>query len=101
MNHTIPNLRIVVAACVAAIGGYAIFSGWAVFLSGDAAMQGDTIGTWKSFAVAAFMFWIGSSSAGKAKSDAPSPVLVTNPPGDPVPTTQGGSPKAEEPEGGA
>lgn len=63
----IPHLRIVVVFCIAAIAGYAVFSGWAVFWSSDAALRGDVIGTWKSFAVAAFMFWIGSSSGGKAK----------------------------------
>lgn len=62
----VPHLRIVVAACIVAIAGYAVFSWWAVWESGDSVLIGDTIGTWKSFAVAAFAFWIGSSSAGKA-----------------------------------
>ena len=63
----IPHQRIVIAFCVAAIIGYAVFSVWAVFYSSDAALRGDVIGTWKSFAVAAFAFWLGSSSGGKAK----------------------------------
>lgn len=63
----IPHLRIVVTACLIAIAGYAFFSVWVVLHSGDAAMKGDVIGTWKSFAVAAFSFWLGSSSGGKAK----------------------------------
>lgn len=69
MNR-IPHLRIVVATCIIAVIGYAIFSWWAVFRSDDATLVGDVIGTWKSFAVAAFSFWLGSSSGGKAK-DAP------------------------------
>jgi len=69
--RTIPNLRIVVAFSVAAIIGYAVFSVWVVLYSGDAAMKGDVIGTWKSFAVAGFAFWIGSSSAGKAETRDP------------------------------
>jgi hypothetical protein len=79
MNTGIPHLRIVVAACVAAIVGYAIFSAYVVIVLRDATMTGDTIGTWKSFAVLAFGFWLGSSSAGKTRTDAP-----TGKPNDPV-----------------
>lgn len=75
----IPHLRIVVGASLLAIAGYAVFSGWAVFESKDAALRGDTIGTWKSFAVLAFGFWLGSSSGGKSQVDAP-----TGRPRDPV-----------------
>lgn len=63
----IPHLRVVVAATIAAIAGYAIFSLIVVLWSDDAAVRGDVIGTWKSFAVLAFGFWLGSSSGGKAK----------------------------------
>lgn len=95
MSHNrIPNLPIIIGFCVAAIIGYAVFSVWAVFIARDATMIGDVVGTWKSFAVAAFAFWLGSSSGGKAKDEAPagtktdpSHVEVTNKPGDPVPTT--------------
>jgi hypothetical protein len=87
VTPNIPHMRIVVAACLIAVAGYAVFSGWAVFYSGDSTLVGDVIGTWKSFAVAAFAFWLGSSSGGKAKSDSPAPVVVTNPPSDPVQTT--------------
>lgn len=69
----IPNLPIVVTACAVAIAGYAYFSYWAVYKSGDSVLIGDTIGTWKSFAVAAFAFWIGSSSGGKASAKDPQP----------------------------
>lgn len=67
----IPYLPIVVGFCVAAIIGYAVFSGWAVFVARDATMIGDVIGTWKSFAVLAFGFWLGSSSGGKASEATP------------------------------
>lgn len=85
--NTIPHARTVIAFCVAAIVGYSIFSGWAVFWSNDPALRGDVIGTWKSFAVAGFTFWLGSSSGGKAKPDPeqPQPVEVRNPPSSPVP----------------
>lgn len=86
---TVPHARTVIAFCVAAIVGYAVFSVWAVFWSEDAALRGDVVGTWKSFAVAAFAFWIGSSSGGKSKPDpeAAQPVEVKNPPDKPIPTT--------------
>ena len=84
MTHDrIPHLPIVIAASGLAIAGYAVFSYWAVFISNDAALRGDTIGTWKSFAVLAFGFWLGSSSAGKAKSEM-TDVRVTNRKDDPV-----------------
>lgn len=85
MNGHIPHARTVIAFCVAAIAGYAIFSVWAIFWSDDAAIRGDVGGTWKSFAVAAFAFWLGSSSGGKSQSGQPAPVEVTNPPDKPVP----------------
>lgn len=79
MTPTIPHLRVVVAVCLAAIIGYAIFSAYVVIVLKDATMTGDTIGTWKSFAVLAFGFWLGSSSGGKAKTEAP-----TGQPADPA-----------------
>jgi hypothetical protein len=85
MTGTIPHIRVVIAFCVAALVGYAFFSVWVVLYSGDAALRGDVIGTWKSFATAGVFFWIGSSSGGKAKPDAPTPVSVVNPPESPVP----------------
>lgn len=84
----VPHARTVIAFCIAAIVGYAVFSVWAVFYSTDAALRGDVIGTWKSFAVAAFAFWLGSSSGGKAKDDGPVPVTVANPPDEPVPVKE-------------
>jgi hypothetical protein len=87
MKGTIPHLPIIIAFCVAAIAGYAVFSVWAVFIARDATMIGDVVGTWKSFAVAAFAFWLGSSSGGKAKEPPtePTPVTVENDPSKPVP----------------
>ncbi|WP_314716926.1 hypothetical protein [Sphingobium yanoikuyae] len=85
MNPRVPHLRIVVAVCVAAILGYLGFSVWVVIWSNDVALKGDVIGTWKSFAVLAFGFWLGSSSGGKATTDAPQPVTIDQPPEQPVP----------------
>lgn len=86
----VPHLRIIVGVCIVAVTGYAVFSVYAVAVLKDATMTGDVIGTWKSFAVAAFTFWLGSSSGGKAKDNAtePQPVTVTNSPDEPVPTTE-------------
>lgn len=68
MNPTIPHLRVVVAFCVAATAIYAGFSIYVVAYLKDAALTGDVIGTWKSFAVAVMAFWVGSSSGGKQGS---------------------------------
>jgi hypothetical protein len=69
-------MRTVITFAIAAVLGYLFFSVWIVWRDADAAVIGDVIGTWKSFAVAAFAFWLGSSSGGKAKDatklDAPS-----------------------------
>lgn len=67
MNTSIPHARTVIAFCVAAIIGYAACSAWAIWFSEDASIRGDVVGTWKSFAVAAFAFWVGASSGGKAR----------------------------------
>ncbi len=72
MKGDIPHLNIVIGFCFIAITGYAVFSMWAVFWSNDSTLLGDVIGTWKSFAVAAFSFWLGSSSGGKAQENAAS-----------------------------
>jgi hypothetical protein len=87
----------VVAFCIAAIGGYAVFSVYAVVYAKDATMMGDVIGTWKSFAVLAFGYWIGSSSGGKSRDNEaghanPTPVEVTNDLKNPVPTTDEAKP---------
>ena len=80
----VPHYRTVVAFCAIAIAGYALFSVWAVFCADDPTLTGDVVGTWKSFCVAAFGFWIGSSSGGKAKDERPPEVIP--PPELPHPT---------------
>lgn len=75
----IPHMRTVILASVAAVTGYTGFSVWAVLYSDDLTLTGDVIGTWKSFAVAAFAFWLGSSSGGKSKD-----ATATGKPDDPV-----------------
>lgn len=71
MNGTLPHLRIVVAFCAAALLGYTVFSVYVVFYLKDATLTGDVVGTWKSFAVGVFAFWVGSSSGGKVKDTTP------------------------------
>lgn len=68
----IPHIRIVLWVSFLAILGYGGFSLWVVIWSGDTSLRGDVIGTWKSFAVLAFGFWIGSSSGGKSAAAGPS-----------------------------
>lgn len=87
-STNIPNLSIIIAFCIAAILGYAVFSYWAVFIARDATMIGDVVGTWKSFAVAAFAFWLGSSSGGKAKDEGPTKTEIVNTPDKPVPVEE-------------
>ncbi len=89
----IPHLRVVVGFCLAALIGYAVFSAYVVFELRDPALTGDVIGTWKSFAVGVFAFWVGSSSGGKAKDDAPVKTEVVNSPSRPVPTQDAEAPK--------
>lgn len=67
----IPHLRIVVGFCLLAVVGYAVVTAWVIDRSGDIALIGDTVGTWKSFATLAVGFWIGSSSGGKAQAKEP------------------------------
>lgn len=84
MNTIIPEKKIVVAFASAAVAGYFGFSVWMVWRDADAATIGDIIGTWKSFAVAAFAFWLGSSSGGKAKPSE----AASGKPNDPVHTVE-------------
>lgn len=85
VNSGVPHIRVVVAASLLAVLGYLAFSVWVFGWTDDAALRGDVVGTWKSFAVLAFGFWLGSSSAGKASPTGPTPVTVDNPPDKPVP----------------
>lgn len=86
MSARVPHWRVVIGFCIAAIIGYAAASIWVIWFSEDAALRGDVIGTWKSFAVGAFGFWVGSSSGGKIKDGDPPKVEIEQPAGKPVPT---------------
>jgi hypothetical protein len=108
VSSHVPHLKVVVAFCMIAIAFYAGFSIYVVAYLRDAALTGDVIGTWKSFAVAVMAFWVGSSSGSKAK-DNPSgttdnPVIteVQQPANKPVPTTDMPRPTfgVDNPDGG-
>ncbi|MGQ3081099.1 MULTISPECIES: hypothetical protein [Alphaproteobacteria] len=78
----IPHLRVVVAVSAAAIIGFAIISGYVLGYTDDDVTKGGIVATWQNVALLAFGFWLGSSSGGKGKDDAPSgkpedPVSVT------------------------
>ena len=93
----VPHYRIVLAISLMAIAGYAVLSGWVVTYGHDAALLGDVTGTWKSFAVGAFAFWIGSSSGGKVKDAGPVQTTITNTEDNPVPTTTEPTPSPSAP----
>jgi hypothetical protein len=88
VNPTIPNLRIVVAVSTFVLVGFAVVSAYILGWTDDELTKGNITGTWQNFALLAVGFWLGSSSGGKAKDSEPSPVVVTNAPGNPVPTTE-------------
>lgn len=79
MTTPIPNLRVVVAVSSAAIIGFALISAYVLGYTDDDVTKGGIVATWQNVALLAFGFWIGSSSGGKAKDNAP-----TGNPGDPV-----------------
>lgn len=85
MNGHVPHLRVVIAVSAFVLLGFAAISGYVLGFSADEVTKGNVIGTWINFAMLAVGFWLGSSSAGKAK-DSPTDVRVMNPPSDPVPT---------------
>jgi hypothetical protein len=88
---SIPHLRIVVGFCMAALVGYAVFSTYVVVALKDPALTGDVVGTWKSFAVGVFAFWVGSSSGGKTRgptTDEPPKVQIEQPAGQPIPVEE-------------
>lgn len=72
MSPQIPHLRIVVAVSGFVLIGFAVVSAYVIGWSEDEVTKGNIIGTWQNFALLAVGFWIGSSSAGKAK-DGPTP----------------------------
>ena len=92
MNARIPHLRIVVMVSAFVLLGFAAVSFWVLGWTSDEVTKGNIIGTWVNFAMLAVGFWLGSSSGGKAKDEVPTDVRVTNPPDEPVPTTEGYTP---------
>ena len=82
---TVPHIRVVVAVTAFVLAGFLGVSAYVLGWSTDLTTKGNIIGTWVNFAMLAVGFWLGSSSGGKAKSDAPQPVTVENPPEQPVP----------------
>lgn len=85
ISSNIPHLRIVVAVSAFVLVGFAIVSAWVLASSDDPVTKGSIISTWQNFALLAVGFWIGSSSAGKAKDTDPRP---TGTPQDPVSVTE-------------
>lgn len=83
--NKIPHQKVVIWFSILGVLGYAAFSVWTFAWLKDATMVGDVIGTWKSFAVLAFGFWLGSSSGGKAVGQTQD-VKVVNTDTDPVKT---------------
>lgn len=79
----IPHLPIVVAVSAAAIIGFAAISFYVLWFTDDEVTKGAIVGTWQNVALLAFGFWLGSSSGGKVKDDAP-----TGKPDDPVNVTE-------------
>lgn len=71
MTNRIPHLRVVVAVSAAAIAGFSAISFYVLWFTDDEVTKGAIVGTWQNVALLAFGFWLGSSSAGKAKDDAP------------------------------
>lgn len=82
---SIPHIRVVVAVTAFVLAGFLGVSAYVLGWSSDLTTKGNIIGTWINFAMLAVGFWLGSSSSGKAKDGPPTPVTVTNTPGDPVP----------------
>ena len=82
MNSRIPHLRVVVAVTVFVLIGFAAVSVYVLGWTNDDVTKGNIIGAWVNFAMLAIGFWLGSSSGGKVKDDAPKgkpddPVNVT------------------------
>jgi hypothetical protein len=84
----IPHLRVVVAVSGAAIVGFSAISGYVLGWTDDEVTKGAIVGTWQNVALLAFGFWLGSSSGGKVRDDAPVDARIVNEPSEPVPTTE-------------
>lgn len=83
MVSRIPHLFVVVAVSAAAIIGFSAISAYVLYFTDDEVTKGAIVGTWQNVALLAFGFWLGSSSGGKVKDDAP-----TGKPEDPVSVTE-------------
>lgn len=87
MTSQVPHLRVVIAVSAFVLFGFSMVSGYVIGWSSDEVTKGNIIGTWQNFALLAVGFWLGSSSAGKAKSDDPVKTEIINKSDNPVPTT--------------
>ena len=85
MNGHVPHLRIVVTVSAFVLIGFSVVSAYALLWSTDEVTKGNIIGTWQNFALLAVGFWLGSSSAGKAKDGEPVQTEVVNSAENPVP----------------
>lgn len=92
MNGRIPHLGIVVAVSAFVLAGFALISFYVLTASTDEVTKGNVIGTWINFAMLAVGFWLGSSSAGKAKDGETPTVRIDQPADEPVPV----DPKGEQ-----
>lgn len=86
MTSKVPHLRIVVGVSAFVLIGFAAVSAYVLGWTADDVTKGNVIGTWINFAMLAVGFWLGSSSAGKAKDGDPPQVEVVNTPDKPVQT---------------
>lgn len=71
MNSRIPHLRVVVSVTAFVLAGFLGVSVYVLGWTDDEVTKGNVIGTWVNFAMLAVGFWLGSSSGGKVKDEAP------------------------------
>lgn len=73
----LPHARVVMGVTFAVITAFAVITIYVLVGQGgagiDAATKGALIQTWNNLAIAAVMFWVGSSSAGKMAAGAGRP----------------------------
>lgn len=71
VNSRIPHLRVVVSVTAFVLAGFLGVSVYVLGWTDDEVTKGNVIGTWVNFAMLAVGFWLGSSSGGKVKDEAP------------------------------
>lgn len=71
MNSRIPHLRVVVSVTAFVLSGFLGVSVYVLGWTDDEVTKGNVIGTWVNFAMLAVGFWLGSSSGGKVRDEAP------------------------------